>query len=88
MYLAVAILRVEKGLDYAQILGEDSPRNLVDIPRTLQPNDSSADLLATEKNAQVHGSLDSLSRNVSQGKFRFSLPVSVISRGVGCSSQD
>ncbi|CAD7082120.1 unnamed protein product [Hermetia illucens] len=68
MYLAVAILRVEKGLDYAQILGEDSPRNLVDIPRTLQPNDSSADLLATEKNAQVHGSLDSLSRNVSQAE--------------------
>ncbi|XP_055384360.1 bumetanide-sensitive sodium-(potassium)-chloride cotransporter isoform X2 [Condylostylus longicornis] len=69
MYLSVAILRVEKGLDYSQVLGEESnaPKNLQDIPRTLQPNESSADLISVEKNAQnMHGSMDSLSRNVSQ----------------------
>lgn len=69
MYLAVAILRVSKGLDYSHILGEDiiTTKTLNEIPRTLRPNESSADLDAAEKNAQIHGSMDSLSRNVSQG---------------------
>lgn len=63
-YMAVAILRVEKGLDCSAILGDEVPRNLLELPRTLQPNDSSVDLT---KN-QLHGSCDSLSRNVSQGR--------------------
>lgn len=69
MYLSVAILRVEK-LDYSQILGEESnaPKHTLDVPRTLQPNESSADLNLVDKNSQniIHGSMDSLSRNVSQ----------------------
>lgn len=73
MYMAVAILRVEKGLDYSMILGETSsvPKNLQDTPRTLQSNESSADLVAVEKNAQsgLCGSMDSLSRNESQGMY-------------------
>ncbi|KAL5275699.1 SLC12A1 family protein [Megaselia abdita] len=73
MYMAVAILRVDKGLDYSMILGETSsvPKNLQDTPRTLQSNESSADLVAVEKNAQqngLSGSMDSLSRNGSQDK--------------------
>lgn len=71
MYMAVAILRVDKGLDYSMVLGEQSsvPKSLQDTPRTLQSNESSADLVAVEKNAQngLSGSIDSLSRNGSQG---------------------
>lgn len=64
MYLAVAILRVsDKGLDYSQILGDEIPKNILEIPRTLQPNESSTDLMKNH----FHGSCDSLSRNVSQG---------------------
>lgn len=72
MYLAVAILRVPNGLDCSQILGDESSaqRNLLEIPRTLQPNDSSADLNAVDRSVTngLSGSMDSLSRNVSQGK--------------------
>lgn len=66
MHLSVAILRVEKGLDYSRALGEEAPVILND-PRPIVPNDSTADLLAGDKNSNFHGSSDSLSRNVSQG---------------------
>lgn len=76
MYLSVAILRVPNGLDRSQILGDESSaqRNILDVPRTLQPNESSADLNSVERTAQngLSGSMDSLSRNVSQGKQFFS----------------
>lgn len=68
MYLAVAILRVPNGLDYSQILGDEAPRHIMEAPKTLASNDSSADLVAREKNSSMHGSCDSLSRNISQGK--------------------
>ncbi|XP_055915319.1 bumetanide-sensitive sodium-(potassium)-chloride cotransporter isoform X3 [Eupeodes corollae] len=72
MYLSVAILRVSNGLDCSQILGDESntQRNILEIPRTLQPNESSTDLNAVDKSAQngLSGSMDSLSRNVSQGQ--------------------
>lgn len=75
MYLSVAILRVPNGLDRSQILGDESSaqRNILDVPRTLQPNESSADLNSVERTAQngLSGSMDSLSRNVSQGKQFF-----------------
>ncbi|KAM8708845.1 hypothetical protein ACLKA7_015762 [Drosophila subpalustris] len=73
MYLSVAILRVPQGLDCSQLLG--SPESVwstancnLDVPRTLQPNESSGDLQATEQSARnvLSGSVDSLSRNVSQ----------------------
>lgn len=67
IHLSVAILRIEKGLDYSHILGEEMPISIYDIPKTLQPNDSSADLKTAH--ATIHGSCDSLSRNVSQGIF-------------------
>lgn len=62
--MAVAILRVEKGLDYTRFLGEDLQHTFTEESRPIQPNDSTTDLLA---NAHVHGSNDSLTRNVSQG---------------------
>lgn len=76
MYLSVAILRVPQGLDCSQLLG--SPEGgwttancTLDVPRTLQPNESSNDLQASEHIARhgLSGSVDSLSRNVSQGKL-------------------
>ena len=71
LYLAVAILRVPKGLDYSQILGDEAPKHIVEGPsKTLASNDSSADLIDREKNSSIHGSFDSLSRNPSQGKLR------------------
>ncbi|KAH8307194.1 hypothetical protein KR044_007266 [Drosophila immigrans] len=76
MYLSVAILRVPQGLDCSQLLGSPeggwSTANCnLDVPRTLQPNESSGDLQATEQNARnpLSGSVDSLSRNVSQGEL-------------------
>lgn len=70
MHLAVAILRVEKGLDYSKVLGDDVPV-VFNEPRPIITNDSSADLLANDKNSNLNGSSDSLSRNVSQGIFHF-----------------
>lgn len=68
MNLAVAILRVPNGLDCSQILGNDeAPKHIMEAPKTLTSNDSSADLLA--KNSSIHGSCDSLSRNASQGNI-------------------
>lgn len=67
LYLAVAILRVPKGLDYSHILGDEAPKHIMDAPKTLPPNDSSTDLASREKNSSVLGSCDSLSRNISQG---------------------
>lgn len=71
MYLSVAILRLPNGLDCSQILGDESSvaKNVNDIPRTLQPNESSADLMSADRSVQngLSGSMDSLSRNVSQG---------------------
>ncbi|EDW69258.1 bumetanide-sensitive sodium-(potassium)-chloride cotransporter isoform X2 [Drosophila virilis] len=73
MYLSVAILRVPQGLDCSQLLG--SPEGgwttancTLDVPRTLQPNESSNDLQASEHIPRhgLSGSVDSLSRNVSQ----------------------
>ncbi|XP_032591153.1 bumetanide-sensitive sodium-(potassium)-chloride cotransporter isoform X2 [Drosophila grimshawi] len=73
MYLSVAILRVPNGLDCSQLLG--SPDNSwttancsLEVPRTLQPNESSNDLQAADNSARLglSGSMDSLSRNVSQ----------------------
>lgn len=67
MHMAVAILRVEKGLDYSRLLGEDNEKQTVaEEQRIIQPNDSTTDLLT---NSQVHGSNESLSRNASQGTF-------------------
>ncbi|XP_053954951.1 bumetanide-sensitive sodium-(potassium)-chloride cotransporter isoform X2 [Anastrepha ludens] len=70
MYLSVAILRLPNGLDCSQILGDESSaaKNVLDIPRTLQPNESSADLMSADRAVQngLSGSMDSLSRNVSQ----------------------
>lgn len=65
IHLSVAILRVSKGLDYSQLLGEEVPVSIFEIPKTLQSNDSSADLKVGH--TTIHGSCDSLSRNVSQG---------------------
>lgn len=63
--MAVAILRVKKGLDYSRVLGDNSQiQTIFDDTRPLQPNDSSIDLLG---GSHVHGSSESLSRNVSQG---------------------
>lgn len=67
MHLAVAILRVPNGLDYSQVLGEDVPISVFQMPKTIPSNDSSADLNHHDK-SNMHGSCDSLSRNVSQGK--------------------
>lgn len=66
MHMAVAILRVEKGLDYSRTLGEVSGKQAAtEEQRIIQSNDSTTDLLA---NSQVNGSNESLSRNASQGK--------------------
>lgn len=63
MHMAVAILRVEKGLDYSRILNHDNEKQAAsEEQRVIQT--STTDLLA---NSQVHGSNDSLSRNGSQG---------------------
>lgn len=67
MHLSVAILRVSKGLDYSQILGEDVPISIFQLPKTIPSNDSSADLHIHDK-SNMHGSCDSLSRNGSQGR--------------------
>lgn len=68
MHMSVAILRVEKGLDYSRVLGEANEKQsvTVDEQRVIQTNDSTTDLLA---NSQVHGSIESISRNGSQGKI-------------------
>lgn len=66
MYLAVGILRVKNGLDYSKILGDEAPKHILEAPKTtLTSNDSSAELDA--KNSPLHGSFDSLSRNLSEG---------------------
>lgn len=65
MHMAVAILRVEKGLDYSRVLSEDKEKP-IEEPRIIQMNDSTTDLL---DNSQIHGSNESLSRNNSQGKI-------------------
>lgn len=70
MHLGVAILRVENGLDYSRILGEEAP-TVFNEPRTIIQNDSTADLLSSDKVSNFHGSSDSLSRNVSQGFYIF-----------------
>lgn len=70
--MAVAILRVEKGLDYTRFLGEDLQQTFTEESRPIQPNDSTTDLLA---NQHVHGSNDSLSRNMSQGTYRVSMTI-------------
>ncbi|KAJ6635705.1 Bumetanide-sensitive sodium-(potassium)-chloride cotransporter [Pseudolycoriella hygida] len=73
MHLSVAILRVSKGLDYSQVLGEDVPISIFQLPKTIPSNDSSADLHGQDK-SNIHGSCDSLSRNVSQAdNFRRSV---------------
>lgn len=64
MHMAVAILRVEKGLDYSRIMNDDNEKQTVSEEQRIHTNDSTTDLLA---NSQVHGSNDSLSRNGSQG---------------------
>uniref|UniRef100_A0A2M4CSL5 Putative k+/cl-cotransporter kcc1 n=1 Tax=Anopheles darlingi TaxID=43151 RepID=A0A2M4CSL5_ANODA len=67
MYLSVAILRVSKGFDYSQVLGEDMVKFISEYPRsTLVANDSTNDLIGHNKVSSLHGSCDSLSRNVSQ----------------------
>ncbi|XP_070136599.1 bumetanide-sensitive sodium-(potassium)-chloride cotransporter isoform X2 [Drosophila bipectinata] len=73
MYLSVAILRVPQGLDCSQVLGsQDGWKTVADVPRTLQPNESSGDLQAADSHARngLGGSIDSLSRNVSQDRNR------------------
>lgn len=73
LYLAVAILRVPNGLDYSHILGDDAPKHIKEAPKTLPSNDSSTDLTAREKNCSVDGSCDSLSRNMSQGTYMYTI---------------
>lgn len=69
MYLSVAILRVPKGLDYSQVLGEETTvKHIAEAPRTLLHNDSSNDLAGQNKISSLHGSCDSLSHNISQGR--------------------
>ncbi|XP_037030333.1 bumetanide-sensitive sodium-(potassium)-chloride cotransporter isoform X2 [Bradysia coprophila] len=80
MHLAVAILRVPKGLDYSQVLGEDVPISIFQLPKTIPSNDSSADL---HDKSNIHGSCDSLSRNVSQASSTSDLsgtPIPAVSR--------
>lgn len=62
MYYSVGILRFAKGLDYSTILGDDMPKSYLEVARPIVPTDSTADL-------KIHGSLDSLSRNESQGEL-------------------
>ncbi|XP_065077578.1 bumetanide-sensitive sodium-(potassium)-chloride cotransporter isoform X2 [Ochlerotatus camptorhynchus] len=67
MYLSVAILRVAKGLDYSQVLGEDTTvKHIAEAPRTMLHNDSFNDLAGQNKISSLHGSCDSLSHNISQ----------------------
>ncbi|XP_055703253.1 bumetanide-sensitive sodium-(potassium)-chloride cotransporter isoform X2 [Phlebotomus papatasi] len=66
MYFAVCILRVNNGLDYSKVLGDELTRSIVNVPKGLQESDSSTDLLITAKKSEMHGSCDSLSRNDSQ----------------------
>ncbi|XP_055540549.1 bumetanide-sensitive sodium-(potassium)-chloride cotransporter isoform X1 [Wyeomyia smithii] len=69
MYLSVAILRVAKGLDYSPVLGEEtSVKHIVEAPRSLVHNDSTNDLDGQNKISSLHGSCDSLSRNLSQAE--------------------
>uniref|UniRef100_A0A1L8DEN0 Putative k+/cl-cotransporter kcc1 n=2 Tax=Nyssomyia neivai TaxID=330878 RepID=A0A1L8DEN0_9DIPT len=65
MYFAVCILRVNNGLDYSKVLGDELTRSIMNVPKGLQGSDSSADLLITAQKS-AHGSCDSLSRNDSQ----------------------
>lgn len=64
MYFSVGILKFPKGLDYSKILGDDMPKQFLDVPKSIVPNDSTADL-------KIHGSLESISRNESQGEISF-----------------
>lgn len=80
MYFSVGILRFAKGLDYSIVLADDVPKSCLEVPRSIVPNDSSADL-------KIHGSLDSL-RNDSQGKsldclifFPLSFPLYTLCHG-------
>lgn len=63
MYYSVGILRFAKGLDYSLLLGGDVPKSYLEVPKSIVPNDSAADL-------KIHGSLDSLSHNNSQGMLQ------------------
>lgn len=90
MYLSVAILRVPKGLDYSQVLGEESvaQKNILELSRNPHNNESSVDLNYVERNTRaLSGSIDSLSRNVSQGKCWTSahtqIACLVLNRGMG-----
>ncbi|XP_059613591.1 bumetanide-sensitive sodium-(potassium)-chloride cotransporter isoform X2 [Phlebotomus argentipes] len=65
MYFAVCILRVNNGLDYSKVLGDELTRSIVNVPKGMQGSDSATDLLITAKKSE-HGSCDSLSRNDSQ----------------------
>ena len=69
MHLAVVILRVSKGLDYSDLLGEELPYSIYEIPKNLPSNDSSAELKVAH--STIHGSCDSLNHNVSQGNLKF-----------------
>ncbi|XP_058839073.1 bumetanide-sensitive sodium-(potassium)-chloride cotransporter-like isoform X2 [Topomyia yanbarensis] len=76
MYLSVAILRVAKGLDYSQVLGEETTvKRIADAPRSLVHNDSTNDLELQNKISSLHGSCDSLSRNLSQASSTSDLTV-------------
>lgn len=65
MHLAVAILRVEKGLDYSRYFNKDSNQQYADDIQTIPPNDSATDLLT---NVNLNASNESLNQNDSQGK--------------------
>ncbi|XP_058454555.1 bumetanide-sensitive sodium-(potassium)-chloride cotransporter isoform X2 [Malaya genurostris] len=76
MYLSVAILRVAKGLDYSQVLGEETTvKRVAEAPRSLVHNDSTNDLDLQNKTSSLHGSCDSLSRNLSQASSTSDLTV-------------
>lgn len=79
MYFAVCILRVNNGLDYSKVLGDELTRSIVNVPKGLQESDSSTDLLITAKKSEMHGSCDSLSRNDSQGISNYPLSLRLAS---------
>lgn len=75
--MAVTILRIENGLDYSRVIGEDHQK-AYDENHPLQSNDSTTNLLENT----VHGSNDSLSRNISQGLINYNTTELQISKNL------
>lgn len=71
MHLSVAILRLEKGLDYSHVLGESLTKEDLEASQNIITNMSREQSFADK--SQIHDSNDSLNKTISQGKacFRF-----------------